>query len=135
MGKQKSPFRHYSRHHVWYERPRFENDGIYHRLRSHAGFIILTHNLDHNNGPGSLHCDRRLRQGVPRPGREATEAFLKGVLLPYQEDQSRAQSLDQAIGWFACTGDQATAEHLALQREYIMRTPVPGEAEGYGRAA
>lgn len=92
------------------------------RLRNLHGLIIPMNIYDHRE----LHEDMG---GVPKPKLDAVEHFLNGVVLPYEEGQPRSRTLDQAIGFFAMTGNEATAEHLMEQRAYILRTPILGEGQ------
>lgn len=107
-----------NRHHVFYEGRLYRRAGFLNRLRTHPGLIIPINIYDHRD----LH--QELRSSVPVPERDAVEYFLQDVILPFTEGQPRTRSLDQAIGWFAMTGNEATAEHLQLQREFILRTPI-----------
>jgi len=112
----------WNRHHVLYQGREYRRNLVLGRLRSHPGLILPIFIPDHR----ALH--RTLYTSVPRPDLEATKYFLESVVL-YSPDQPRTRTLDQAIDWFA-TCSEPTAEHLAAQREFILKTLLEGEDSG-----
>jgi hypothetical protein len=59
-------------------------------------------------------------QPVPLPDRDATKHFLQEIVEPYDRTQPLFKTVDQAIGWFALTNNEPTAEHLFRQKEFIL---------------
>lgn len=108
----------FNHHHVIYERRACARDRWMNQLRNHPGLLLPIDYADHND----LHA--HLRSGVPRPDTTAIQVFLHDIVLPYDREQPRTQTLDQAIGFFTMTGNFATAEHLAEQRDFITRHPL-----------
>lgn len=109
-----------------YERPDFRRNYIHHNLRCLAGLIIPI-SMEEIHRP--LH--RALPKHVPLPDLEATKYFLQEIVEPYDRTQPLFKTVDQAIGWFALTNNEPTAEHLQLQKDFIReRLWVPDEEMG-----
>lgn len=110
----------FNRHHVFYAGREYRKHHLLRNLREHPGMVIPMNIQDHQN----LHQD--LWISVPKPDLDAVHALLYGdILLPYDPNQPRLLHVQQAIGFFAMTGNELTAEHLQSQVEYILRTPLP----------
>lgn len=112
-------------HHTFFSRREYQKHNILRNLREHPGFIVPMRIEDHR----SLH--QGMWASVPKPDLDAAQALLYGdILVPYQPDQPRLLHVQQAIGFFAMTGNELTAEHLQSQVEYILRTPLPNGGRG-----
>jgi len=57
---------------------------------------------------------------TPVPDIDAAYWFYKSIVTPYTPEQPRLQTLEQAIGWFAMTDNEPTAEHLHEQMGYFL---------------
>lgn len=111
-----------TRHHLMYEKRDYRRNIVLHQLRCLPGLIIPI-SMEDVHRP--LH--RMFPQPVPLPDRDATKYFLDEIVLPYDKT-NRFMTVDQAIGWFAITNNEATAEHLQLQKDFILeRVPEYGE--------
>jgi hypothetical protein len=123
-----------NKHHLFYERSAYQRLTVLRNLREQPGLIIPMFITEHQ----ALHraVDRRTfgRPTVPLPNLEAAKYFVESVLLPYSPDQPRLQALQQAIGWFAMTNNEDTAEHLAKQRDFILKTTPFGDEGMYGQS-
>lgn len=124
-----------NRHHVMFERGLYKRRRVHFQLRSHPGLILPLRITDHRE----LHATIERRHGatVPLPDLESTEYFLSDV-ASYRRGQPWHRTLDQAIGWFAMTDNEPTAEVLDWQRDFIRNTEplmrlVQGGAE-YGES-
>jgi hypothetical protein len=102
-----------TRHHTLFERPDFRRNVWHHKLRCLPGLIIPIP-MESIHRP--LH--RSLPRHVPLPDIEATKYFVQEVVLPPNRE-SLFQTMEQAIGWFAMTNNEPTAEHLYMQKEFI----------------
>lgn len=106
-----------NRHHTFYDREDWTRQKHLWNIRTTRGLILRLPMLEIHR---PLHLQNNLRHGVPIPDKEAAIELVNNVLLPYEEGQPLFRTLEQAIGWFAMTDNQPTAEHLYEQKEFIL---------------
>lgn len=103
-----------NRHHLAFNREDWFRPKHLRLIRTHKGMILDLPMIEIHR---PLHIN--IRQGVPLPTQEAAQAFNETV-QPYKQGQALFHTVDQAIGFFAMSGEQPTAEHLYEQKQFIL---------------
>lgn len=109
---------HLTKHHLFYERPAWRDASPEHRqIRSTPGLIVRLPADLHNLGPDSLHahCPRT----VPLISHGSAVELVGG--LSGVKPGHWLYNIDLVTERLMGLGEAATAEHLEMQREFILR--------------